>query len=219
MRLLFNLAEKERRRLASDLHDSALQQQLLWYRNLEIISVDERIPVDLKKQLKNMAEGLLDVTHQIRETCNELLPPLLKESGIVEALKNLFANAQLRNDYIVNFNARDFSINLDYEHVLVLYRIVQELLTNAAKHSKATEINITLADSNDSINFNYRDNGIGMDLQNLQSYLNHIGLSGIKERVSGLEGKTWFYSSLGKGLEVSIWLPVDMITNVNEQGV
>ncbi|SHI44449.1 sensor histidine kinase [Desulfosporosinus lacus] len=219
LRLLFNLAEKERRRLASDLHDSALQQQLLWYRNLEIISVDERIPVDLKKQLKNMAEGLLDVTHQIRETCNELLPPLLKESGIVEALKNLFANAQLRNDYIVNFNAKDFSINLDYEHVLVLYRIVQELLTNAAKHSKATEINITLANSNDSINFNYRDNGIGMDLHNLQSSLNHIGLSGIKERVSGLEGKTWFYSSLGKGLEVSIWLPINMITNVNEQGV
>lgn len=219
LRLLFNLAEKERRRLASDLHDSALQQQLLWYRNLERISVDERIPVDLRKQLKNMAEGLLDVTHQIRETCNELLPPLLKESGIVEALKNLFAKAQLRNDYIVNFNAKGFSINLDYEHVLVLYRIVQELLTNAAKHSKATEINITLANSNDSINFDYRDNGIGMDLQNLQSSLSHMGLAGIKERISGLEGKTCFYSSLGKGLEVSIWLPIDMITNVNEQGV
>jgi len=49
LRLLFNLAEKERRRLASDLHDSALQQQLLWYRNLEILLVDERIPVDLRK--------------------------------------------------------------------------------------------------------------------------------------------------------------------------
>lgn len=219
LRLLFNLSEKERRRLASDLHDSALQQQLLWYRNLELISVDERIPVDLRKQLYNMAEGLLDVTHQIRDTCNELLPPLLKESGIIEALNTLFANAQLRTDYVVNFNATGFSINLDYEHVLALYRIVQELLTNATKHSKATEINITLANNNGILNLNYRDNGIGMDLQNLQPSFNHMGLSGIKERVSSFEGKTRFYSSLGKGFEVAIWMAVDIITSVNEQVV
>ena len=67
-RLLFSLSEKERRRLALDLHDSALQDQLLWYRKLVIISEDERIPVDLRAELDNMAEGLLDVTHQIRET-------------------------------------------------------------------------------------------------------------------------------------------------------
>ena len=219
LRLLFNLSEKERRRLASDLHDSALQDQLLWYRKLEIISADERIPVDLRKGLNNMAEGLLDVTHQIRETCNELFPALLKESGIVEALKNLFANAQLRTDYVVNFDATGFSIDLDYEHVLALYRIVQELLTNAAKHSKATEVNITLANSNGSLDLTYRDNGIGIDLQTLQSSFNHMGLSGIKERVSSLEGKTCFYSSLGKGFEVSIWMAADMITSVNEQVV
>jgi len=219
LRLLFNLSEKERRRLASDLHDSALQDQLLWYRKLEIISADERIPVDLRKELNIMTEGLLDVTHQIRETCNELFPPLLNESGIVEALKNLFANAQLRTDYIVNFNATGFSIDLDYEHVLALYRIVQELLTNAAKHSKATEVNITLANSNGILILNYRDNGIGIDLQNLQSSYNHMGLSGIKERVSSLEGKTSYYSSLGKGFEVSIVVAIGMITSVNEQVV
>jgi len=219
LRLLFNLSEKERRRLASDLHDSALQQQLLWYRKLEIISTDERIPIDLRKQLDNTAEGLLDVTHQIRETCNELLPPLLKELGIVEALKNLFANAQLRTDYVVNFNETGFSLNLDYEHVLALYRIVQELLTNAAKHSRATEINITLANSEGILTLTYRDNGIGIDLQNLPSSFHHMGLSGIKERVSSLEGKTCFYSSFGKGFEVVIRMSVDMITSMNEKVV
>jgi len=219
LRLLFNLSEKERRRLASDLHDSALQDQLLWYRKLEIISADERIPIDLRAGLNNMAEGLLDVTHQIRETCNELFPALLKESGIIEALKNLFADAQLRTDYIVNFNETGFNINLDYEHVLALYRIVQELLTNAAKHSKATKINITLANSKGIINLDYQDNGIGIDLQNLQSSFNHMGLSGIKERVSSLEGKTYLHSSLGKGFEVSIWMAVDIIPSINEQVV
>jgi two-component system sensor histidine kinase ComP len=217
LRLLFNLSEKERRRLSSDLHDSALQDQLIWYRKLKIILTDEGIPVDLRVGLDNVAEGLLDVTHQIRETCNELFPPLLKELGIEEALKNLFTIAQLRTDYVVNFNATGFNTSMDYEHVLAFYRIVQELLTNAAKHSKATEINITLANCEGIINFNYRDNGIGIDLQNLQSSFNHMGLSGIKERVSSLEGKTCFHSSLGKGLEVSIWMVIDMITSIDEQ--
>jgi two-component system sensor histidine kinase ComP len=166
-----------------------------------------------------MAEGLLDVTHQIRETCNELFPPLLKELGIVEALKNLFADAQLRTNYVVNFNVTGFSINLGYEQVLALYRIVQELLTNAAKHSKATEINITLANSNGILTLNYQDNGIGIDLQNLQSSSNHLGLSGIQERVSSLEGKTCFNSSLGKGLEVLIWMELDINISVKEQVV
>lgn len=219
MRLLFNLSEKERRRLALDLHDSALQHQLLWYRKLEIILEDKKIPVDMKKQLNDMAEGMLDVTHQIRETCNELFPPLLRDSGIVEALKNLFADAQLRTDYVVNFDSKDFSMNLDYEHVLALYRIVQELLTNAAKHSKATEVNITLTNCKDVLKLYYRDNGIGIDLQSLKSSFNHMGLSGIKERVSSLGGNTSFHSSLGKGFEVTIWMVVDMMSSVDEQVV
>lgn len=218
-RLLFNLAEKERRRLATDLHDSVLQNQLFCYRNLEKIAGDKRMPVDLRKQLLEIAEELLDVIHQIRETCNELRPPFLKEMGIIEALTNLFANAQLRNDFVVNFEATGFNIHLDYEHVLTLYRIVQELLTNAAKHSKANEIHITLVNSNGTINFNYRDNGIGMDLKNLLSSLNHMGLSGIRERVLSLEGKTSFNSSLGQGFEVSIWLPLDMNYSSFEQEV
>jgi Signal transduction histidine kinase len=218
-RLLFNLAEKERRRLATDLHDFILQNQLLFYRNLEKIAGDKRMPVDLSKQLLEITEELLDVIHQIRETCNELRPPFLKEMGIIEALTNLFANAQLRNDFVVNFEATGLNIYLDYEHVLTLYRIAQELLTNAAKHSKANEIHITLVNSNGTINFNYRDNGIGMDLKNLLSSLNHMGLSGIRERVSSLEGKASFNSSIGQGFEVSIWLPLDMNYSSFEQEV
>jgi two-component system sensor histidine kinase ComP len=218
-RLLFNIAEKERRRLASDLHDSALQQQLLCYRNLETLLAHERIPDDLRKEFNNIAEGLLDVVHQIRETCNELFPPLLKELGIIEALKNLFTVAQLRMDYVVNFKATGFNVDLGYEYVLALYRIVQELLINAGKHSKATEINITLAVTNGILTLNYRDNGIGIDLQNLQFSINHMGLSGIKERVLSLGGNTNFNSSLGEGFEVVIQMALDMNLNVNEQVV
>jgi two-component system sensor histidine kinase ComP len=216
LRLIFNLSEKERRRLASDLHDSALQDQLLWYRNLDLISMDKRIPVDLKEQLDNVAEGLLDVIHQIRETCNELRPPLLKETGIVKALENLFANVQLRYNYVVNFET-DFDADLDYEHILALYRIVQELLTNASKHSKATIVEIILKSKNDTLILKYQDNGVGMELKNLNPSFAHMGLSGIKERVSSLEGEVSFYSSPGNGFQVLICIPMNIKMGVYGQ--
>ncbi|ADY55188.1 putative signal transduction histidine kinase [Syntrophobotulus glycolicus DSM 8271] len=216
-RLLFSLSEKERRRLASDLHDSVLQEQILWYRKLQIISSDDRLPIDLREELNKIAEGLLDVTHEIRITCNDLFPSLLNESRIVDAIRNLIADAQLRTDYVVNFNATDFSLDLDYEHILAIYRIVQELLANAAKHSKATEINITLDNSNGLLALNYHDNGIGMDLQSMEFTSNHMGLSGIKERVSSLGGETRIYSTLGESFEVSIWMDLDTNFVATEQ--
>lgn len=207
LRLLFNLSEKERRRLASDLHDSALQDQLLWYRQLEMISSHPEIPSCLTERLDQVKEGFLDVIHQIRETCNELRPPFLKEKGMVEALEDLSGFAQLRSDYMVHFHA-DFNQDLDYEHILAIYRIVQELLTNASKHSKATLVHITLGSNDESIYLNYRDNGVGMDLNLLQPSFQHMGLSGIKERVLSLEGEIHFHSTVGEGLEVSICVPV-----------
>jgi two-component system, NarL family, sensor histidine kinase ComP len=215
LRLLFNLSEKERRRLASDLHDSALQDQLLWYRQLEMISSDPEIPSGLTERLDEVKEGFLDVIHQIRETCNELRPPFLKEKGMVEALEDLSGFAQLRSDYVVHFHA-DFNQDLDYDHILAIYRIVQELLTNASKHSKATLVHITLGSNNESIYLNYRDNGVGMDLSLLQPSFQHMGLSGVKERVLSLEGEIHFHSTVGEGLEVSICIPVTPAAGIYE---
>lgn len=218
LRLVFNISEKERRRLASDLHDSALQDQLLWYRKLEPITSDQRVPPDIRKQLTQVKEGLLDVIHQIRETCNELRPPFLKDKGIVESLKDLFHNVHLRANYVVYFDATNFNIDLDDEKSLAIYRIVQELLTNASKHSKASRVDISLENDENFIRLNYKDNGIGMDLTTIEPSVTHMGLSGIMERVSSLEGEAKFYSSVGSGFEVSICLPINM-ANVFEQVV
>ncbi|WP_047152349.1 ATP-binding protein [Aneurinibacillus tyrosinisolvens] len=219
LRLLFSLQEKERRRLAADLHDSALQEQVIWYRKLEVLLENRRIPEGLKGEIVEIKEGLLDVIHEIRETCNELRPPFIKEMGVAEALENLFASAQLRNDYIINFHSSKFNQVLNDEYTLVIYRIVQELLTNAAKHSKATEINIILSSWADAIYLNYQDNGVGMDVENIRSSFQHIGLSGIKERVRSLEGDISFHSSPDQGLEVSLSIPLRFLGDATNQVV
>ncbi|XEC96267.1 ATP-binding protein [Paenibacillus tarimensis] len=209
LRLLFRLSENERRRLASDLHDSALQDQLMWYRKLEALTNDnDSHPLEMRKELAAIQEGLLDVMHQIRETCNELRPPFLQEMGIVEALENLCSHTQLHANYAIEFDHRSFDLRLDGEYVLTIYRITQELLRNSMKHAKATKVELRLWMEDGTIRYRYRDNGIGMETDRLQSSFQHMGLSGIRERVRGLEGKTIFRSTLGEGFEISISLPL-----------
>jgi len=210
LRLLFNLSEKERRRLATDLHDSALQDQILWYRRMDEVLQDKNnlLPPELKDEMSQIRSGLQDVIFQIREICNELRPPFIKEMGITDALDHLFEYAGLRTNFTVDFHHDGDFGDLDVEYVLTIYRIVQELLRNASKHSKATQVEIELKRRQNQLWFKYKDNGIGMEVSELKPSFSNMGLAGIRERISSLEGKISFSSALGEGFEVSIQIPL-----------
>lgn len=219
LRLLFCLSENERRNLAADLHDSALQDQLIWYRKLEAITMDHPMTQKLGVELEEVKEGLLDVIHQIRETCNELRPPLLKEMGVVEAVESIIEHTQMRVNFAVHFRAGAFHRPLNEEQITAIYRIVQELLRNADKHSQAKLITLELELRKGTIYFRYQDDGIGMDVKEMNESFDHMGLSGVKERVTGLEGDISFYSQRGSGLEIVILLPEMMTTGRSERGI
>ncbi|MCA0756695.1 PDZ domain-containing protein [Paenibacillus sp. N4] len=219
LRLLFCLSENERRKLAADLHDSALQDQLLWYRKLETIMMDHPLSDKLEHELEDIKEGLLDVIHQIRETCNELRPPLLKEMGVVEAVESIIEHTQMRVNFDVEFRAQPFLRPLNEEQITAIYRIVQELLRNADKHSHAKLIKLELEQRKGTIYFRYQDDGVGMDVNQMIVSFEHMGLSGIKERVTGLEGDITFNSERGKGLEVVILLPEMITAGRAERGI
>jgi two-component system sensor histidine kinase ComP len=208
LRLLFRISEKERSRLAFDLHDSALQDLLLWHQKLASILTEDTPPGHERLALLAVQEGMLDVIHQIRETCNELRPPFIKEQGIVNLLENLFTHAQLNTNFIINFDATRFTVALDYDPLLTIYRIVQELLTNATNHSKATAMDIILANKDGVVTLIYRDNGIGVSLEAFQSSFQHMGLSGIQERIASLEGATSFRTHPGEGFELLMSFPL-----------
>ncbi|MFF2483341.1 ATP-binding protein [Paenibacillus sp. NPDC058071] len=218
LRLLFCLSENERRKLAADLHDSALQDQLLWYRKLESIMMDHPLSDKLDQELEEIKEGLLDVIHQIRETCNELRPPLLKEMGVVEAVESIVEHSQMRDNFAIDFRPKVFERELNEEQITAIYRIVQELLRNAAKHSQAKQVTLELEQRKVEIYFRYQDDGIGMDVDYMKASFEHMGLSGIKERVASLEGDVIFSSKRGNGLEVVIRLPETM-TAGRERGL
>ncbi|MFF2886611.1 ATP-binding protein [Paenibacillus sp. NPDC057967] len=219
LRLLFCLSENERRKLAADLHDSALQDQLLWYRKLESVMMDHPISDKLGRELEDIKEGLLDVIHQIRETCNELRPPLLKEMGVVEAVESIIEHTQMRVNFEVQFRSKAIHEQMDEEQITAIYRIVQELLRNADKHAGAKLVQLELELREGTIYFRYQDDGVGLDVNYMVETFEHMGLSGIKERVASLEGDISFYSERGKGLEVIILMPIIVSSGLSERGI
>jgi PAS domain S-box-containing protein len=210
LRLLFKLSEKERATLSSDLHDTVLQDLIIWYRKLESLRSTRHFEEETQQALMQIEEGLLDAIHQIRITCNELRPPFLLKMGLVESLKSLFAYTRMFANYEIEFTADDFHVQLNEEQTLGIYRIVQELLNNANKHAKADQVTMSLADTPDGIAFTYSDNGVGMDLSAFQGTFQNMGLAGMEKRVLSLEGAIEFHSAPRQGFHVNIRFPKDL---------
>jgi two-component system sensor histidine kinase ComP len=206
LRLFFKLSENERKNLSQDLHDAALQEQIIWYRKLEALSSDRNLPNGLREQLQQITDGLLDVIYEIRSTCNELRPPMLKETGLKTSI--LFDSMQLRTNYGIYFDACDFQDHLNEDLSIGIYRIVQELLHNATKHAKATEVHINLTSYLDHVRLVYEDNGVGMNLTSDEESFQSMGIYGIKERVRSMEGNIELRSSPEQGLVVFVSIPV-----------
>lgn len=208
LRLLFNLSEKERARLAYDLHDSALQEQLVWYRKVEELLEEEPLSHSTHQTLDQVKDGLLDVVQQIRDTCTFLRPPFLKETGVVEALQHLMDYYRLHANFFITFEASQFSKKLDHEHSLAIYRIVQELLNNALKHSHAQLVQFDLKSEGDMVVLNYKDDGVGLPQHELHNNSQSMGLAGIRQRVRSLKGEVEFFSSSEGGFELAMVLQI-----------
>lgn len=206
-RLLFSLAEKERANLSIDLHDSVLQDQLQLLREVEKISgkVENQ---SAKHDLVDLKERMLDNIHLIRETCNELRPPFLNELGIIQSLQNLVDQTKLRSNFILKSELDPSIRTLDPEDELVLYRVVQELLNNAMKHSLASEVQIALRNHNHFLSLTYCDDGIGIDMLKLNDSFKTMGIFGMKERIRSIGGTIDIHSAPGEGMQVQISLQI-----------
>ncbi|EIJ79960.1 PAS/PAC sensor signal transduction histidine kinase [Bacillus methanolicus PB1] len=207
LKLLFKLSEKERALLSSDLHDSVLQDLIIWYRKLESLRSSTSFSEETHGKLIQIEEGLLDAIHQIRITCNELRPPFLLKMGLVESLKSLFSYARMFSNYEIEFSSMNLENPLHEDQILGIYRIVQELLNNASKHSKASKVTMKLTGYEEHIHFSYSDNGVGMDLSVFEGSFKHMGIAGIKNRVLSLEGEVEIKSAPQEGFHVNIIVP------------
>lgn len=211
LRLIFNLQEQQRLTLSSDLHDTVLQDQIDLYRKLESLLNRYEIEKGAKSKLIEIEQGLLDIIHEIRVTCNNLRPPLLRELGLERSLENLFEHIQVTSTYKIIFSAKDLSmISLSEEQTIGIYRIVQEFLQHAEESPKANLIKFDLYYENNRLKMVYSDNGVGFQVNNDIHTFDNMRFTNINHRAQCLGGKIDISSRKENGLKAVLELPIDI---------
>jgi two-component system, NarL family, sensor kinase len=171
--------EKERRRIARELHDS-LGQMLNGLRfKLEIIE-DQDQKIELKK--------LTDETiFELKQIINNLMPTVLADFGLEAGLRSLIEKFRsfTQAEIVLVYEKNQYTPNLDFNTSIFIYRIVQEIVNNACKHSQATKISISVDKFEKNIFLFIKDNGTGFDV-NLKKA--GMGLKNIQERIKLLHG-------------------------------
>jgi signal transduction histidine kinase len=193
--------EKDRERLSREMHDG-LGPSLTSLRMI----VQQ---LDIRNEEKEKIKGILDETiAEVRRMTYNLVPQALVDFGVGEAVANLIKmSAKISGILIKYINAMKNDSRLADEINVGLYRIVQEVLNNALKHSGAREIKMSLTQFDDRISFYFEDDGHGFDIQKLYP---GAGLINIRERCRILDGSINLTSTKnGTSIEIEIPLQND----------
>jgi len=201
--------EEERRRLSRELHDEAGQALTALKIFLELIRADIPDTHLLLQQRMNEAVALTGATlEQIRILARDLRPPVLDALGLNEALNEYCHDFARRVNIKVSFSGCKLPVIPD-EVSISLYRLLQEALTNAAKHSQAKEITVRLTDEKTSLKLIIEDDGVGFDKSTLteMSRTRGVGLLGVAERLEMVGGVLRIFSVTGRGTRLVAKIP------------
>jgi signal transduction histidine kinase len=202
--------EQERRRISRELHDEAAQSMLALRLQLELIERDA--PMPLRPRLAEARALAESSVAELRRIISALSPAVLERLGLEAAVRHLVARfdkmhaAGLR----VRLSMPSSSVPLHEiprETQEVIYRVAQECLQNVAKHSQATDVNLSLVAADKRIRLSVADNGAGFYEETAGRKPMSFGLSGMRERAALLGGTLTIRSQPGKGTTVVLDLP------------
>jgi two-component system sensor histidine kinase ComP len=212
-KLMFELQEKERVRIATELHDTTMQDLFFLKERLHTLLEKYMFSVEDKAQMINIIEYIDVINSNLRQSCFELHPYLLKEVGLVQTIEKLVEFEMAVCSFELEFVARHaYHIEQwDMDRKKHIFRMIQELINNAKKHSHASRVRITLDSAHHMIYLNYEDDGLGFDPNH--TVVKEIGGSGIgmeqmKSRVLSLNGHFELATSKGTGVKFAVTIPM-----------
>ena len=189
--------EKERGRIARDLHDEV--SGMIAAAKMHVTTLAQTVPAIGTNEGYSQALSLLDeAARQVRNTSHNLMPEILLESGLSQALSRYcgsISNAQLQVRYIALEPVTRYAANFE----LALYRIIQELINNIIRHAAATKALVQLSAHGSRLMVTIEDNGMGF---NPAATANGVGLSSIAKRVATMNGTMDIQSASGKGTSI-----------------
>jgi PAS domain S-box-containing protein len=218
-RRMFTLQEAERRYVAQELHDELGQWLTAIAADAEAISHAAPAQTAIGEGARAIRESATRVHEVIRRITHHLRPELLAELGLAESLRELVTQWQKCHTGVAcKLTYKDFCSERIEEHNLTVYRIVQETLTNIARHAKAKHISIVLtctglnpvldqvAEADKPLLLlAIEDDGKGMDLDIIPK---GIGLLGMRERAIAGGGEFFLRSAIGQGVHIEVRLPL-----------
>jgi signal transduction histidine kinase/predicted ATPase len=203
MEAVIESQEKERKRIAEELHDSVGQMLALVKLNLSGIEATEELSNHGNNQLIQQTSQLLDESiDEVRTISHNLMPPDLKNKTLTEIAENLLK----RNGLAYQFQTYGLADNLSEAIKFTLYRVIQEIIHNIIKHASAKKIDMSITRTDDGINLMVEDDGIGFNTSLVNSGL---GLKNIHSRVKLLNGYFDVDSSMNRGTIYNITIPLN----------
>jgi len=192
--------EAERTRIAQELHDEVGQSLTALLLGLDRTS--SRAPARLQPELRALRETTRTALDEVRRVAQGLRPGVLEDLGLVSALAALAGDFQARTGVVVVRDVEPGLPSLDREAELVLYRVAQEALTNAARHAGASAVRLALVRRDARVVLRVTDDGRG-----LGTAPDGAGIRGMRERALLVGADLTLGSQLGGGTEVRLVLP------------
>lgn len=206
---ILDAQEKERQRIARDLHDTSLQNLTHLVHKIELSSlyIDED-PVKAKLELATVEKGIRKVIEEIRNSIFDLRPMLVDDLGLKETIEKLLAVLNQDKKFYIETDIDSITVipSDPSSHILFIsmYRIIQECVQNAIMHSAGNEIIVKLKEYDNVYRIDVQDNGVGFDVSEAAKKDKHFGLSVIKERVLFLGGRMSIIMNNGTSIEIEI---------------
>jgi signal transduction histidine kinase len=199
--------EKERQRLASDLHDSVGATLAAAKMQFDHLTQNRAKAAQLDEVFTKTGKLLEDAYTEVRSMAHIKNSGVIAKNGLLPAVEKLAKNASGVNNLSIDVQHFGLENRIENSLEISIFRIIQELVTNIIKHSKANEANISITQHEDSINIIVEDNGVGFNSKNI-NFNEGMGLSSIEKRIEHLEGTLEVDATKGKGTTILIDIPL-----------
>lgn len=210
--------ERERRRIAENLHDSLGQTLSLAFMNLTSVNAEECTP-KIRKTIDFTTKLINKAVEESRTLTYDLSPPILYELGFIPAVRWKLEQFEKTQGIQTEFVLMNDVPELKRENTIFLYRIIGELLNNIVKHAKAKMVSVSISSNEQTYTIRVRDNGVGIDttkITHTPGMRGGFGLFSITERLESING-SFHIAPADEGTIAEIILPLYQLDTIQER--
>jgi signal transduction histidine kinase len=180
--------KKERKRIASDLHDG-VSGDLNAVRNFVVLLAQQEKNEEKKALYTEIKDTLQQTVNNIKNISYNLMPSSLDNLGFIPTLKDYIDRIRKANQITIEENYESDFADISINHAYELYRIIQEILNNCIKYGKISSIHVQIKETNGLLYIEIKDNGIAFDFEEALKQTKGMGLKNIKSRIQHIKGQ------------------------------